>query len=411
MDVDDAIPAIPDIPAPQAGQANSICPVATGLVYSIPPVPGATSYTWNFPAGWTITSGQGTTMVTVTAGVQSPGTKNITVTATNTCGSETSDPLEVTVGTFPFVNAGPDQIVCAGTTEIQLDGTIGGATGNNDWTWSAPFGEFLPNNKRLNGTYDFSGTSIITGGSVTITMSAEAEGACPDVSDEMILSVRPYPTATTAVSGADPICEGSSSTILFTATPNTIVTYNVNGGTNQTIAIDATGTATLNSGILTFTSTYSLVSVAYDDDPACSQTATGSATVTVNPLATVDAGPDQTICEGSTVSLTGTLGGGASTGSWNGGAGTFTPNAPVATYTPGAADITAGSVTLTLTTNDPAGPCDAVSDEIVITINPLPVVDAGEDQTVCADDPLLALAGVIQPPPIRLVPLKLQLGP
>ena len=42
-----------------------------------------------------------------------------------------------------------------------------------------------------------------------------------------------------------------------------------------------------------------------------------------------------------------------------------------ATYTPTAGEIAVGSVTLTLTTADPAGPCGAVNDAMVITINPV----------------------------------------
>jgi hypothetical protein len=42
-----------------------------------------------------------------------------------------------------------------------------------------------------------------------------------------------------------------------------------------------------------------------------------------------------------------------------------------ATYTPSASE-TNGTVTLTLTTDDPTGPCEAVSDSMVITINRAP---------------------------------------
>jgi len=54
-----------------------------------------------------------------------------------------------------------------------------------------------------------------------------------------------------------------------------------------------------------------------------------------------------------------------------------------AIYTPSAAEITAGTVTLTLTTDDPAGPCPAVNDQMVITINPAATVTAGPDQIIC----------------------------
>jgi gliding motility-associated-like protein len=53
-------------------------------------------------------------------------------------------------------------------------------------------------------------------------------------------------------------------------------------------------------------------------------------------------------------------------------------------YTPSAAEISAGSVTLTLTTNDPdgAGGCDVGQDQVTITINARPsMANAGPDQT------------------------------
>ena len=147
MVVDAGLPDIPPVPSPIPGQASSICPVATGLQYFIPDVPGATSYIWNFPGGWSITSGQGTTAVTVTANVQPTGDKNITVTAVNACGSRTSPALVVTVGTFAYVNAGPDETVCAGTPSVVLSGVIGGATRTNDVRWDAvPAGSWQPSN-------------------------------------------------------------------------------------------------------------------------------------------------------------------------------------------------------------------------------------------------------------------------
>jgi hypothetical protein len=54
------------------------------VTYSILPVPGATSYTWQKPAGWTIISGQGTTSIQVIAGTVRG---KILVKANNDCGS------------------------------------------------------------------------------------------------------------------------------------------------------------------------------------------------------------------------------------------------------------------------------------------------------------------------------------
>ena len=62
--------------------------------YSISTVSGATSYTWSVPAGWIITSGQGTKTILVTSG--SAGQNgNISVNASNACGTGASSSLAV----------------------------------------------------------------------------------------------------------------------------------------------------------------------------------------------------------------------------------------------------------------------------------------------------------------------------
>lgn len=389
-------PVIPPAPIPADGQANSICPVAANLQYHIPSSPDVVSYIWNFPVGWTITSGQGTNTVTVTAGIQSTGTKNITVTAVNPCGSVTSQPLIVTVGTFASVNAGPDQTVCAGTASVRLNGSIAGATGNNDWNWSAPSGSFSPNNKKLDADFLIP-SSITGGGSVVITMTAKAEGTCHIATDQMTVTVRSAPTASIQASGDNPLCYGGNSNVLITATPNTVITYRKDGGANITLAVGPSGTVTMNTGPLNASATWSLVSMGYSTDPSCTVSVTGSVTISVNPSATVNAGSDRTVCASDPViTLNGSVGGVAISGSWTGGAGVFSPGRTTlnAIYTPSADEITAGSVTLTLTSNDPIGPCNAVSDDMLITIYALAVVNAGPSQVICGGS-TVNLAGIL----------------
>ena len=93
-------------------------------------------------------------------------------------------------------------------------------------------------------------------------------------------------------------------------------------------------------------------------------------------LPTSNAGPDQVICENSTATMSGTIGGKSKTGKWTsngtGLTGSFDdPTKMNAIYTPGADDILAGKVTLTLTTTDGA-PCAEVSDMMDLIINPIP---------------------------------------
>jgi hypothetical protein len=98
----------------------------------------------------------------------------------------------------------------------------------------------------------------------------------------------------------------------------------------------------------------------------------------------VDAGADKFQCQGATpIALTGaSVGGSATCGTWTmmpANAGTLSNTA--CTATPGTVTFTpdvlfTGSVVFTLTTNDPLGPCGAVSDQVMITINPNPSLTA-----------------------------------
>ncbi|MFN5845492.1 MAG: hypothetical protein ACK46O_07265, partial [Flavobacteriia bacterium] len=109
--------------------------------------------------------------------------------------------------------------------------------------------------------------------------------------------------------------------------------------------------------------------------------ATATTTVVVNPVATVNANNDQSVCAGGSVTLAGSFGGGATSAVWSANSGSFSNSTSMSSsYTPA---ITTGSVTLTLATNDPAGPCPAVNDQVVITIITPPTVTINSP-TVCA---------------------------
>ncbi|VXB35199.1 hypothetical protein FLAVO9R_130053 [Flavobacterium sp. 9R] len=96
-------PATPATPGTISGTTGQ-CPAVTGQVYSIAAVTNALSYTWAVPTGWSITSGQGTNSITLTTG--SAGQNgNVSVTATNGCGTSTARTLAVTVNAAPTIAA------------------------------------------------------------------------------------------------------------------------------------------------------------------------------------------------------------------------------------------------------------------------------------------------------------------
>ncbi len=101
----------------------------------------------------------------------------------------------------------------------------------------------------------------------------------------------------------------------------------------------------------------------------------------------ISAGPDQTICPADVVQLAGTITGPAPQSfQWVGGNGIFSPNNTTlnAIYTPTNAEVNAGQVKLTLTvqTGNPM-PCDQLSDEIIITINPRNAVTSSSAKSIC----------------------------
>jgi hypothetical protein len=92
---------------------------------------------------------------------------------------------------------------------------------------------------------------------------------------------------------------------------------------------------------------------------------------------TANAGSNSSVCAGQNYTLAGSIGGGANSATWStSGTGTFSPNdvfGTATTYIPSAADITAGSVSITLTTDDPDGAADCIPavSSFTLTINAL----------------------------------------
>jgi hypothetical protein len=113
---------------------------------------------------------------------------------------------------------------------------------------------------------------------------------------------------------------------------------------------------------------------------------------------TVTAGTPETICETGTATMAGTMGGSASSITWSSdkAAGSFDDATSLtAVYTPGEP----GVHTLTITSDDPTGACEAATANVIITVEDQVVVNAGLDQAVCqAGSPLdVILSGSATP--------------
>jgi Putative metal-binding motif len=99
-------------------------------------------------------------------------------------------------------------------------------------------------------------------------------------------------TLTANISGNASICAGSSSAVQFSGTANAVVIFTINGGSNQTVLLDGSGTASVNSGALYSNTVYQLVGV---QSGSCFYTLSGAVTISVTEL------PDATFVGGSQV--------------------------------------------------------------------------------------------------------------
>ncbi|MBI2968426.1 MAG: PKD domain-containing protein [Bacteroidetes bacterium] len=279
------------------------------------------------------------------------------------------DSVEVVVFASPVdANAGPDQIVCTTSPTATLAGTIVAADGGKWSSMSGSPGVFAPDDDTLDADYTPSVAEVIAG-SVTLRLISTGNRGCDPDTDYMTITISPLATASAGVDAA--ICAGNTYTLSgsFGGSASSITWTKSGDGSFNNAALPAAtytpGATDITMGTVTLTIT--------TDDPAGPCTAASDPMIlTINTAATASAGADAPICSGSTYTLSGTRGGSATSSTWGtSGTGTFNDNtllAPI--YTPSPADIATGSVILTITTNDPAGPCPAVSDPMTLTINP-----------------------------------------
>ena len=261
---------------------GNVCYGATGVTYTMNAA--ATSFTWSVPAGATITSGQGTSQITVNWGTASSG--NVTCTANAGACAGASSTLAVTVtvpatasisytGT-PFCKSSTSQTVTLTGTGTYTGGTF----------TSSPAG------LSINSSSGTINPSSSTAGTYTITYTIPAAGSCGPVTTTTSITVRPALTANTTPSNVNCYGDATGGVTLNTGGGTPGYTYNwSNSTTNQNLSNIAAGTYTVtvtdaNSCTVTSTATVTQPSAALSTtisgtDVSCNGSATG--VVNTNP--------------------------------------------------------------------------------------------------------------------------------
>ena len=347
-------------------------------------VTNASSYYWT-------TSGTGTfgsinsLITTYIPGNSDIVTGNVTLTLNAVSNSNcplVSDTTLITIAKKPIANAGANVSICEGSSYTLA---AGDATAQNytslSWTATGPGALNLGSINTLTPTYV---PALGQTGIVTLTLTAIGNSACGiNAVSQKTITIVPQPFVT--IPSSKTICEGATLVISNTdasATDFSSLQWTSSNGlgsfssttTPATIYTPATG----QTGIVTLTLT------ANSPNGVC-PAASSPLVLTIIPKPIVEAGTNGTICQSGTFTVSGASVQNASLYSWSitGPAiiqpGTENTLTPVIVPNAGAT----GTITATLSATG-IGICPViVTDFITLQINPIPVVNAGVDASIC----------------------------
>ncbi len=289
-------------------------------------------------------------------------TMEVTRTGANTF---TGSKLTQTAGTLTYNGTLTNSLLSGGPIQQGETITLFAVSGSGAFANSPGFTAVTPSAQSgLTAT-----TTALTGGTGgNITYTCDGTLVANAAADTTTCSGSLY-----SLNGSGSGGSGTYTTFAWTATPAGFTSSSANPSVSPTT-----------------TTTYHLT---VTDSVGC--TATKDVVVTVNQPATADAGANQSVNHANTVTLAGAYGGSATSASWSGGGGSFNPNANTtnAVYTPSTAEKIAGTVTLTLTTDDPAGPCGAASGFVIITLTNTPPVANAKTYSVVQGNTLTIAIG------------------
>ncbi len=392
-------------PTADAGSDEAICE-GTGYDLGTSLTPPSAS---NFSAlSWT-TSGDGSfSDATVLSPIYTPGANDaangsviLTLEAIGlgSC-SPVTDDVELTIITGPTADAGSDEEICSDIAfDMSTAATQPTATNFSSVLWTTSGDGTFGDATSVVTTYT-PGATDITNGTATLTLTANGNGSCAPISNDMILTITP---AATSEAGDDvSICAGDaldlsvSGTVSASNFSSLLWTTPGDGSFSDATVLTPVytpGASDISNGTVVLTLTA-------NGNASCDP-AVDNMTLTITTGPTADAGSDEEICSDiafdmSTAATQPTATNFSSVLWTTSGDGTFgDATSVVTTYTPGATDITNGTATLTLTANG-NGSCAPISNDMILTITPAATSEAGDDVSICAGDALdLSVSGTV----------------
>jgi gliding motility-associated-like protein len=380
-------------PAPTVnpGSNQVVCGTVSTVSNLTGSVTGATGGTWSIVTGTGTFGNANNLSTTYTPSNQDVINGSVTLRLTsagNGLCQPVSRTMNITYTPVPSINAGADQIVCS--TELPITLAATGSPSN----WNASGGSFA-NAASLNTIYTPSAGEIAAG-TVTLSLTTIASGACPSITDQITITIPAGPIVNV----------GAASQTMCGSLPN----HQLNGSvTNATGGIWTTnGTGSFSPNANTLNATYApsafdrasgsvTLTLTSTGNGFCQQVSK-SINLTITPAIVVNAGgPNQALCaDQGIINLSGTVSNAAG-GIWTvtSGTGSIASNTSLnTTYTITAADVLAGTAAFVLTSTGNGG-CPAVSNTVSYLITPSPTLNQGPNQTICGDSAFVQLNATV----------------
>ena len=303
------------------------------------------------------------------------------------------DEVEISRYQLPSMSvAGPDQQLCSNETSTNLLGNVP-LVGTGLWTQASgpPANIVIPASPT-------SEVNTLTPGTFEFVWTISTPGICPPSRDTVRIDVANCAPEVVGANGF-PVINGVISGMVSCADTDYIICIDAvdpDGDpvdiTNVTI-LSGSGSAWSDPipGDTCFTyepapgfSGPELLEVVVCDNGAPADCDTVLISLTVSPATLAYAGADAEMCETNSYTVSDATATNYASLAWtSSGDGAFNDNTLLnPTYTPGANDITAGTVTLTLTAAGTGGCPDAV-DDMTIIITPVSTAFAGADAEIC----------------------------
>ncbi|MDY0077635.1 MAG: PKD domain-containing protein, partial [Bacteroidales bacterium] len=279
-------------PTPTILGSNSECVGTTGVVYSTEI--GMSNYVWTISGG-TITSGAGTNSVVVTW--TAVGSRWVAVNYTGASGCNATAPTQypVTVLPLPLPTVTGPNAVCVDATNVEYSTE----TGMSGYQWTVPTGGTIVGSSTNNTVF----VTWNTVGSHTLSVTYTGTNGCAAATPTNYnVSVNPLPTP--SITGPADVCRNSTANVYTTQPGMTNYVWSISGGT-----ITAGGNGNNTATVTWNTTGNQSISVNYEQT-GCPATSPTVYPVFVNPLPIVDAGPAQSIQNGTSTVLNGTASGG-----------------------------------------------------------------------------------------------------